>query len=354
MKDLKNSKGIALIMLIAIIIILIAVVGVGIYFILGIDKNNKDSISSINSNNENTTTGVVESENKTNHTNLNTGNYAPYNKPYIPQGFVHVGTETWNNGYTIKESSTGNEFVWVPCVTNENQIKPGDNVVVFKRLTSSMYIGQADKITGDDENSHTHEIESNVEKYGGFYIARYEAGLPNTTQSTESEDAIKSDFTQKPVSKAGVGVWNFISRADAITVSNSMISTEDGVKSTLISGAAWDTTLQWIINASDNKDNEPNKRFDTNSVGKGWYYDISSNKPHVTGYFSVNNIYDMAGNVSEWTSENCTWGSTSGYVMQRGGAYNATGQYSYAANRSSGHGNSSRHIGFRVILYKEV
>ena len=51
-----------------------------------------------------------------------------------------------------------------------------------------------------------------VDKNKGFYIARYEAGIEGTTESTTNNDLNKQtqDGTKKPVSKAGVGVWNLI------------------------------------------------------------------------------------------------------------------------------------------------
>lgn len=47
--------------------------------------------------------------------------YALYDNPYIPEGFTHT-VGTWNSGYTIKDT-LGNEFVWVPCVTDQSKVK---------------------------------------------------------------------------------------------------------------------------------------------------------------------------------------------------------------------------------------
>ena len=107
--------------------------------------------------------------------------YARYDKPYIPKGFIHT-EGTWNNGYTIKESSTGNEFVWVPCVLDQTKVKEGDTVVTFgKTLPSTtnttdeyyMYNKNNYTITGDENPAS--DIRKSVEFYGGFYIAKYEA-----------------------------------------------------------------------------------------------------------------------------------------------------------------------------------
>ena len=278
-----------------------------------------------------------------------------YDNPYIPAGFRHFrGNGTWNDGYIIQEEATGNEFVWVPCVTNQNKVKSGDTVVTFgKKTDDTKYKPSSITITGE-EGTTASEIETSVATYGGFYIARYEAGISGTTENYSLSTKTATDGSVKPLSKPGCGVWNYISRANAITVSNRMIDTATtGAKSALISGAAWDTTLQWIVNASDNKNNEPNLGYDTNSTGNGWYSDVSNSTRHLTGYYAVNNIYDMAGNVLDWTTENCTYNGTS-YVVSRGGYSDHSGSYLPAAFRDINFADASGVHGFRVMLYKNV
>lgn len=156
----------------------------------------------------------------------------------------------------------------------------------------------------------------------------------------------------KPLSKAGCGVWNSIIRNDALVVAASMVNTSDGVKSGLISGECWDTTLQWMVNSSTNAANEPNLGYDTNSTGKGWYADVSGNVRHTTGYYAVNNIYDMAGNVWEWTTENCIYNGNN-YSVFRGGRYiDTTGSNYPTAFRDWGFYGAGDGLGFRVVLYK--
>ena len=127
-----------------------------------------------------------------------------------------------------------------------------------------------------------------------------------------------------------------------------------GAKSTLISGAAWDTTLQWMVNASDNKDKEPNLGYDQNSTEKGWYTDVSLDEIATTGQYAVNNIYDMAGNIWEFTTEYVTSGPFS-LLIDRGGCYDVLGSESPAACRTSNTGYTggfSNKVGMRVVLYK--
>ena len=286
--------------------------------------------------------------------------YAPYDTPYIPTGFEHIGTADWNSGYQIQETSTGNIFIWVPCVLDQTKVKAGDTVQTFKKTlptttdTTDSYYKYNEfnvAITGDE--SPADEIETSVGTYGGFYIAAYEAGIEGTTENYALETKTVTNGNVKPLSKAGCGVWNYITRADALTVAEAMVNTSDGVKSGLISGKCWDTTLQWMAHSSTNATNEPNVGYDTNSARKGWYNDVSSKKTrHTTGYYAVNNIYDMAGNVWEWTTENCS-NDGSSYLVVRGGNFFFSGSDNPAAYRSYNFIDfAGNDIAFRVVLYK--
>lgn len=254
-----------------------------------------------------------------------------YNDPYIPKGFTHIGEDGWNAGYTIKGTGEGiapDEFVWVPCVLTIEQQQQvqnnGDTVEILKRTLPSTtdttdekynYNSMNVSITGDIEGANY--ISKSVEKYGGFYIAKYEAGIDSEGNIDNNSLSTKkpTDGTYKPLSQSGKGVWDYISRANAITVSNKMIDyNKTGVHSTLISGTAWDTTLQWMVNSSDNK--AVNAGYDINSEGKGWYNDVSENKLTTTGKYQLNNIYDMGGNVGEWTTENCVYNNANQLVFR--------------------------------------
>ena len=278
----------------------------------------------------------------------------PYDNPYIPTGFTHIGKEDWNSGYRISDTGdeTGNIFVWVPCVLDQSKVKAGDKVQTFQKTTTGIYnsgsYGLSPTDTRVTDVEPTNAIKTSVGTYGGFYIAAYEAGIAGTIENYNLSTMTATDGSVKPLSKSGCGVWNAIKRGNALTVAASMVNTTDGVKSGLISGECWDTTLQWMVNSSANATS--NAGYDTNSTGKGWYSDVSSNTRHTTGYYGVNNIYDMAGNVWEWTTENCMKYGTS-YVY-RGGVYSYSGSDNPAASRELYMGSGDQTFGFRVVLYK--
>ena len=104
-----------------------------------------------------------------------------YNNPIVPEGFKKVETQSasweiengipkgWNNGLVI-EDEIGNQFVWVPKValTNENIIK---NYQYSKQEQNKNQLEEQLK-----------KYNEQIEKYGGFYISRYEAGVSDEMQ----------------------------------------------------------------------------------------------------------------------------------------------------------------------------
>lgn len=138
----------------------------------------------------------------------------------------------------------------------------------------------------DIEKKEDNALETNsVLSYGGFYIGRYEVGEDGT---------ITKNNTPK----------NNISFVDAQTEANAMYNdnTKYGVKSGLLSAAAWERTLQWFVNSGATSYSEAfiQSRGNFSTSVKG-----GSGRLHKTGFseYTVNNIYDLAGNVQEWTTQ---------------------------------------------------
>lgn len=119
--------------------------------------------------------------------------------------------------------------------------------------------------------------------------------------------------------------------------------------STLVYGIQWDTTLKFLNDEKYLKD----------STGKGWYRDNykNGNPNHLTGKNvdsnssnRIKNIYDMAGNVDEWTMETCGVDR-----IKRGGKY----YFSYGNEEPSsertlqGYGGREW-TGFRIVLYLNI
>ena len=248
--------------------------------------------------------------------------------------------------------------MWVPCVLNQDRVKDGDSVVTFGSIYTGNYSYMGPPITEWNQGETGIAIKSSVGKFGGFYIAKYESGILGTKDNFTlyNENGILTPTTSKPLSQQGKGVWNNISQSDAEKISKLMLASSTEVKSDLISGECWDTTLQWIKNTNDST-------YDENSQGKGNYdEDANTNnwkgKITTTGSlraYEKNNIYDMAGNALEWTTEYGTFNGTN-YFVSRGGFYKQKQEEIFSASRRlNGTGNGSNYDqGFRVVLYKEA
>ena len=237
----------------------------------------------------------------------------------VPKGFTYKeGTK--DTGLVIQDEK-GNEFVWVPATES-----------TYAKDTS--FPGEAP--TGDDTlpNGITDEI-ADVVKYGGFYIGRYEAGVPENQTAIDSST---SNVKGMPVSKKGATVWTYIDYTNAKANAENMIGNEY-VQTGLLTGTAWDTVCHWIKSDDELKD----------SRTYGNYYENSGTK-RTAGFnekWKVKNIYDLAGNVWEWTSE----AYNSGFIS-RGGSYDFDGSVVPVSYRSyDSVSNTSYTLGFRVRLY---
>ena len=248
----------------------------------------------------------------------------------IPKGFTYKeGTK--DTGLVIQQDDNDNEFVWVPA-TESTYVK------------DTSFPGGTP--TGDDTlpNGITDET-ADVVKYGGFYIGRYEAGIPEGDTST-------SDKTGIPVSKKDATVWTNISYTNLKASAESMISNEY-VQTGLLTGKAWDTTCHWIedslksINASASlKDSRYYGNYYTSLAPAN----ENSGTKRTAGFsenWKTKNIYDLAGNVWECTSE-----AGSSRFIYRGGSYGYDGSGSTVSYRNifSASGPSDD-VGFRPRLY---
>ena len=279
-------------------------------------------------------------------TTIKPGIIAPVNSKYIdiydgkaivPKGFK-VSTKATEqivaNGLVILDKDD-NEYVWIPVLDG-----------TLDRKDYGKYWQAGIELTDLSETLPVFLVNS-VAKNKGFYIARYEAGIitAQTNTSTTLEDG-----TVKPLSKPNVNVWNYIpydsnnSNSDTPTGTGAykvatllypQVDTTVGAVSALIYGAQWDEALKFIAT----KDSV----YPYDSTGKENYTVTLK----MTGYYQINNIYDIAGNIFEWTMEDYSIST-----VLRGGGYNGVEHFVPSGYRSYGDSNVVReYIGFRVALY---
>ena len=264
-----------------------------------------------------------------------------WNKPYVPSNFHYV-EGTVNEGYVIADEN-GNEFVWIPVdgvnVKYEKWCEPESGL---------SYTECSDVPDSEYPEGITGATESNiVNSAGGFYIGRYEAGVPEGQNVIDGTSSSTSNTSGIPVSKKGATVWTNIDYTNANNNAKAYMNNSE-VASGLLTGKSWDSVCKWLQNSGINVN-------DSRTYGN--YYDSESpanvdgyGEKQVTGYseyWKVKNIYDLAGNTYEWANE-----VFSSSRVLRGGSYYYGGS-GYPVSNRNGYGVSftSSGSGFRFQLY---
>ncbi len=360
---------------VTILILIIILIGIVI----------KNTNKKTKTNTENIDTSIKEEPTLSDDENTETENDYDYKNPIIPKGFKSVETESaswkldqdgnpigWDKGLVI-EDDLGNQFVWIP-IKDTNNITRKDGFFANKEQN---YVNSCKEADNNNSTVESAELYKSIKKYKGFYIARYEAGI---------EDILKrniQDGTIKPVSKQDVNVWNGIRWGSAygyaldgvqgndrengaVKVARSMypnteklktynlpnnLTNDTGVISTLCYGVQWDLMMDFL---SDVNNPYTQTKYVENSTDMGWYgiTKLQSTGTNLNKNNSncVKNIYDLAGNVHEWTMESYK----DNYRIYRGGVYDAGNKDFSASTRGhcvpDGMG-SYMYVGFRVALY---
>ena len=242
----------------------------------------------------------------------------------IPKGFDYV-TGTKDTGVVIKDQNTENEFVWIAV----------DSINSYKKIEGEYYSTSLDTLP-----SGVSDAKTDVQKYGGFYIGRYECGIPISDSS--AKDGIGVPTIQKDRI-----VWNNISYKNAKDSAEGLYNqVSDSVISGLMSAIDWDTTCVYIsdkVLSITNSRSYGNYSDSTTPANVDGYGSIKA-----TGYseiWKVKNIYDLAGNVGEWVA--AVYNSDRGFC---GGTYLDSGSRDPVTSRSLG-SMAAKSIGFRIRLY---
>ena len=241
----------------------------------------------------------------------------------IPDGFYYVGGSKADGivisdaeadagkgtSHEVAQTLVGNQFVWIP-VENDSLFKRYDGYSAGSKET---YVSGGKATEPYASGYSTEEVEYNAMKQSvldndGFYVGRYEAG---TTNASRTED---SGITDTVYVKQGMYVYNWIGWNNsydmndefggAVELSKGFAEANgyESVTSTLIYGIQWDAVMNFIDSAYA-EGNCAEDSFVRDSTGKGWYDQDAPTITGSNGNYAVKNIYDLGGNVYEWTME---------------------------------------------------
>ena len=370
----KNFKGITIIVLVTVLILLVTNIQV-------ISKNGLfENVKRISELTE------VEKVATVYPVSVGNGETVP-----VPKGFFYVGGSI-NTGVIISDNEAdkydgktdkttheyatklkGNQFVWIPCTIDE-----------YTKIDFGMQ-----NMASWDRETNTAE-EEQIEKYGGFYVGRYEAGVSTLDETTHtfkdsvtfSNNASLFDAVgiQDGINEWGWQIYDFIARGKVITDSNysnkatgnivekansipyyhadyytavemskRLYSNNSYVQSGLITGTQWDMMMKILSDSSNYSDMKSTQWGNYDNVSltnlRGYYTNVNISDGGTEGFKKTSELkidqeinswvilttasteqvlkkglYDVAGNLWEWTEEIAN-DLSNNYYMLRGGSF---------------------------------
>mgnify|MGYP000087545162 FL=1 len=281
----------------------------------------------------------------------------------IPEGYIvseNSDENIVNKGLVISDSR-GNEYVWISCTVDSSSNKlqykrtewgvEKDGTDNSRAIKDELTLKDIDVTYSktDTDNGINEEIskeivaqinaeKESIKKYGGYYIGRYEVGKDNKTAviKAEQEPYVNIKWSKAYELAKGIGGG-------------------EGATTYLCSSYSWDTAINFIQNTTG-------KNYATSIIGfngnwKSQEVKDSSGKvikPVNTAQrlntgltTALCNIYDMGGNVGEFTTELNP--GTSETVVLRGGYNNGNAPAGYRWDTNSG--GASSDSGFRATLF---
>lgn len=307
-------------------------------------------------------------------------------RAYIPKGFQVSEVPEENvidKGLVVKDSQN-NEWVWIEVP--KGIYKTAQSSDDYEKIEKDMqdYVkdyrdeNASDTWYSEEQHGFNNEIEYNnwknsmlksVYEKGGFYIGRYEAG-------TETQRTSEAEEMTNPLIQRDKFPYTFVTCYQAQTLAKRLATEEK--TSSLMFGIQWDLVLKFIetkgaktpVELKENATSFGNYNTTTFEVNRGKYtqeptnassWNIANNytKPNGTSVLlttgatnrnSVLGIYDLTGNISEWTLESNN--SIESPCTSRGGSFeDKEGDMPMASRYNTTISHFDNGIGFRPVLW---
>ena len=332
-----------------------------------------------------------------------------YTTPYLPSGFNMVAGTNLDTGLTI-EDSTGNEYVWVEVPKTAEVYQTAGLSLDLDTLTgteltnayeaieedlhtyTSTYRNRTrfsdthsgnDASTGLTSTQYTElkqKMLKSVYQNGGFYVGKYEAGIMDSYRDYGEDYNGNHPITETAVVQANAYPYNWVTCSQAQSLASSMESGE--YTSSLMFGVQWDLMLKYLEtkgatveelnedstswgNVANNTYTIANSSVKYNIVdtdamlitqwlpATSYTHNIGEVTILTTGassLFSKQNIYNIAGNLAEWTLE-YTSNSSNPCAVRGGNCVNDGDDYPASGRVNVDATISNPGLGFRPSIF---
>ena len=298
---------------------------------------------------ENGTLGTVTGSEKTNTTVKDSLG----NQVVVPAGFKVVNKDAnVTDGIVVEDVShsatAGSQFVWIPVGEVIKDSAGNKETITLGRYdfddkgNATAYSGSCTEDTATNHNSeYKNTIAKDIEDFKnkvtntthGYYIGRYESRKNGTQVTVKASDT----------------VYNKITQPDAATVSRGMYSSDSNFESDLMNSYAWDTAIVFL-QKFDNRTDKATPYSRQTSLNDDLASQGTNNLSDTSKQDVICNVYDMASNCIEWTTE--TYSYSFSACASRGGYYfDDRSNYCTSGRNGSDTSVSDDGVSFRPLLY---
>ena len=387
-KKIKNNNGITLVALVVTIIILLILATISIQSLTNTglfkkaqeakektqnaEENQAKTLNEyedelnkyVSGNIEEKKDPIKEVSNKVLSTTDNTELQDAYgNKIVVPAGFKIVSNDDTSNATTVDKgiviedatsaATAGSQFVWIPVgkiYTDVAKTEANAKTIELGRYEfdsnsnksaySGSYVEEDKGDTNTTLKNYGNTIAKNITNFknsvasnGGYYIGRYEA---RTTNKRTAEGNALTQITEKGTDQ----IYNYVKQPQAAKLSQEMYNSNK-FTSDLMNSYAWDTATLFLQTCGEEKYSRKT------SVNNSLAIKVTNSSDYTGTRDTVCNVYDMASNVTECTTE--TSDSSNSPCVERGG-FCYSGEYTSKRNNLNTSYNNVG-LGFRPLLY---